>query len=65
MVGIAVERLALGNISRNLDFLQALAVAQPLLLHLPIQDRQFMFAVLAVAKQLEEFREGAAEKAQQ
>ena len=31
MVGIAVERVALGNISRNLDFFQALAVAQPLL----------------------------------
>lgn len=64
MVGVAVERLALGNISRNLDFFQALAVAQPLLLHLPIQDGQFVFAILAVAKQLEEFRKGAAKEAQ-
>ena len=40
-------------------------MAEPLLLHLPIQDRQFVFAILAVAKQLEEFREGAAEEAQQ
>jgi hypothetical protein len=28
-------------------------VAQPLLLHLPIQDRQLMFAILAVAELLD------------
>lgn len=64
MGGIAVQGLTFGNISRNLDFFQALAMAQPPLPHLPIQDNQFMFAVLAIAKQLEEFREGAIEEAQ-
>ena len=45
--------------------LQDTAVAQPLLLHLPIQDRQLMLTILAVAKQLEEFRECAAKETQQ
>ena len=32
MVGIAVQRLTLGNLSRNLDFRQPLTVAQPCLI---------------------------------
>jgi hypothetical protein len=54
VVGVAVQRLALSNISRNLDFLQPLAMLQPLLLHLTIhQDGQLVPAILTVTKQLD------------
>lgn len=47
-----MHRLALGDVSGNLDFLQLLTVAKPLLPHLPVEDGEFVLAILAAANSL-------------
>jgi hypothetical protein len=57
--------MALRDVGLDLDFLEALLMAEFLLLQLTIQNGEFVLAILSITKQPEQVRKRAGDESQQ